>query len=174
MNIDTLITNLNLNYYQSLQLAIGKSNCEWLNEIICELKRLNLMQVAPDSESINMNDYSQTQIQKSREPQQTQQTILSTASSNHNHIFSDDKFYKRPWVKLNPIHKILKIKEFVNNLKIHSEQDRIELRDELILLVKDKKLTKPDHINYDEVSGKIISLTNLQYKNNKYYYGSDN
>ena len=78
--------------------------------------------------------------------------------------------YKKPWVKLNPVHKILKIKEFVNNLKITSEKDRILLRDELIDLVKLKILTKKEKVNYDEVNGKIISLSDLQYKNEKYFY----
>ena len=40
----------------------------------------------------------------------------------------------------------------------------------MVTLVKTKILTKKEKVKYDEVNGKIISLTNLQYKNGKYYY----
>ena len=91
-------------------------------------------------------------------------------TSNHNQIFNDDDLYKKSWSKLNSIHKILKIKEFVNNLKINSEDERTNLKDELTSLIKSKVLTNKDKIKYDEVNGKIISLVNLQYKNGKYFY----
>ena len=99
--------------------------------------------------------------------------MVSSENENHKQIFSDEELYKKPWVKLNSIHKILKIKEFVNGLKIESEKDRVELRDQLVDLVKMKILSKKEKVKYDEVNGKIISLTNLQYKNGKYYYFSE-
>ena len=98
------------------------------------------------------------------------ESITPIEINNHTQFFSDEDLYKKPWIKLNPIHKIIKIKEFVNNLKINLEKDRIILRDELIDLVKNKILTKKEKVNYDEVNGKIISLSNLQYKNEKYFY----
>ena len=53
---------------------------------------------------------------------------------------------------------------------MNSEKDRVQLRDELIDLVKLKILTKKDKVDYDEINGKIKSLCDLQYKNDKYYY----
>ena len=97
----------------------------------------------------------------------------SIESDNHKQIFSDDSLYKKSWTKLNAIHKILKIKEFVNNLKINSEKERFQLRDDLIELIKLKVLTKKEKVSYDEINGKIISLVDLQYKNGKYYYLND-
>ena len=78
--------------------------------------------------------------------------------------------YKKPWNKLNPIHKVLKIKEFINNLTNISDDEKDKLKEELIQLVKTKVLYKKEKVNYDENNGKIISLINLQYKNNKYIY----
>ena len=51
-----------------------------------------------------------------------------------------------------------------------SEKDRVKLKDELVVLIKEKILTKKENVKYDEVNGKIISLPNLQYKNGKYFY----
>ena len=89
------------------------------------------------------------------------------------HMYSDKSLYTKPWSKLNAIHKILKIKEFVENLKINSEKERTKLKDELISLVKAKVLTKKEKVKYDENNGKISSIVNLQYKDNKYFYQQD-
>lgn len=83
---------------------------------------------------------------------------------------NDDYLYKKAWNKLNQIHKVLKIKEFVKNLKINTEDESLLLYNELVELVKNKTLTKKESINYDEINGTIISISNLQYKDNKYYY----
>ena len=97
-------------------------------------------------------------------------TNSSSETENHKQIFADEDLYKKSWQKLNSIHKILKIKEFVNNLKMDSEKDKIKLKDELVGLIKDKVLTNKEKVKHDEVNGKIISLPNLQYKNGKYFY----
>jgi hypothetical protein len=78
--------------------------------------------------------------------------------------------YKKPWTKLNLIHKKLKIKEFVNELKFTSEDYRNKLRDDLLNLLEIKVLNKKDKIIYDNINGKIISLIDLDYKNGNYYY----
>lgn len=157
MNLDLITNKLDLKYYKGLQLFLNKNgtNIDWLNEYINQLYKKN-----------QNNKNSETLTEKKKEQAYTH----SSETENHKQIFSDEVLYKKPWVKLNSIHKILKIKEFVNNLKINSEKDRVELKDELVTLVKTKILTKKEKVNYDEVNGTIISLTNLQYKNNKYYY----
>jgi hypothetical protein len=38
------------------------------------------------------------------------------------------------------------------------------------LLVKNKILSKKEQVKYDEINGKIISLVNLQYTDNKYHF----
>lgn len=82
----------------------------------------------------------------------------------------DENLYKKSWSKLNTIHKIIKIKDFVNFIKFDNESDREKLKEELVNLIKTKILTKKDKINYDEVNGKIISIKNLQYKEGTYFY----
>jgi hypothetical protein len=85
-------------------------------------------------------------------------------------ITSDVNLYKKSWSKLNIIHKTIKIKEFVNNLKINSEKNREKIKNELIDLLKKKVLTKKDKVNYDEEKGVIVSLTELEYNNGMYNY----
>jgi hypothetical protein len=161
MNLDLVINKLNVKYYKGLQLYLNKNGTDikWLNDHIESL-----------SEKIQDEKNSDTQdMEKKREQHYSQ----SSETSKHNQIFADENLYKKPWVKLTLIHKILKIKEFVNNLKIDSENDRTILRDELVALVKTKVLTKKEKINYDELNGKLISLANLQYKDGKYYYSNE-
>ena len=88
-------------------------------------------------------------------------------------VFQDNDHYKKPWTKLNVIHKILKMKEFINNLKDISTMDKEMLKEQLCQLIKDKVLSKKEKVNYDMVNGKIISLLDLQYKDNKYIYLSE-
>ena len=158
MELDLITNKLDLKYYKGLRYFLSKNAIEldWLNEYIENLGK----KIQDDKNSESLTE---------KKKEQTYQ-IQSSETENHKQIFSDEEIYKKPWVKLNSIHKILKIKEFVNNLKIDSEQDRVALKDELVTLVKIKILTKKEKVKYDEVNGKIISLTNLQYKNCKYYY----
>lgn len=145
MNIDIILNNLELKYYTSIQMTLLKNNTEnkWIENHINKLNGL----VTSDTDSIKKNE-----------------VIISDQQS------TDHNLFKKSWSKLNLIHKVIKIKEFVNNIKIDTEIDRENLKDELINLVKTKVLTKKDKIIYDEENGKIISLVNLQYKDGKYFY----
>jgi hypothetical protein len=151
MNIDIIINNLELKYYTSLHNTLNKNNTEieWLKIHINKLNGI----LTTDTETIKKNDKTDT--------------IISIQQPNDNDLF------KKSWTKLNLIHKVIKIKEFVNNIKIDTEIDRENLKDELISLVKTKVLTKKDKIIYDEENGKIISLVNLQYKDGKYFYSNE-
>jgi hypothetical protein len=77
-----------------------------------------------------------------------------------------DYLYLKPWVKLTLIHKIIKIKEFVNSLDLSDENEIDELKDKLIELIKDK--TIKIKVNYDQTKGKIISISHLSFENGKY------
>ena len=151
MDLDALIMKLNTKYYKSLKKQSDKDGIklDWLNQ--------HLQKIVSDTEKKDQQTESEKKVE-----------VLETTSK----ILTDDSMYKKSWIKLNSIHKILKIKEFVNELKIDSESERIKLRDELVQLVKNKVLTKKDKIKYDEENGKIISITNLQYKSGNYYYNS--
>lgn len=81
---------------------------------------------------------------------------------------TDDFVYKKPWNKLNSVHKVIKIKEFINTMTIDDIEMKKHLRSQLIDMIKKKKLTKKNDVEYDQVNGRILSIPALQYKNNNY------
>ena len=144
MDIDIILNKLDQKYFTSLNTTLSKNNSQvsWVTD---HLNKLNGV----------VNSDTETQ----------------TIKKNENIIPSNDEnLYQKSWSKLNAIHKIIKIKEFVNNIKFDNDQAREKLKEELVDLVKAKILTKKDKIIYDEENGKIISIKNLQYKDGKYYY----
>jgi hypothetical protein len=147
MDINIILKNLKKNYYENLQYTLSKNHNA--NSI-----HVNFLNKILDTDETNLIETNSTEI----EP------IESKNNSDNNEL------YTKPWNKLNPIHKILKIKEFVNNLKNTNDSNKAELKDELSVLVKTKVLTKKEKVNYDEKNGKIISLVSLQYKDGKYIY----
>ena len=92
----------------------------------------------------------------------------NTESPTTSTQYTDDYLYLKPWVKLNTIHKIIKIKEYINMLLINDENEKNELKEKLINMIKTKIITKKDSILYDSTKGKIISIPNLQFINGKY------
>jgi hypothetical protein len=169
MNINSLKNNLDIKYYNALIIYLSKSNSsyEWLND---HLKLINNEKLSETQNSITKID-SDYLLYKNSESENRSNTNASYFDSKGNdYIFNDNEIYKKSWTKLNNIHKIIKIKEFVNNIKFDNENNRNKLKDELVELIKNKTLTKKNKIKYDEENGKIISLTNLQYKDGNYFY----
>ena len=160
MELEQFINKLKYKYYNNILNYMNEKDIksDWLNDHIT---------------SLNLNNYSDNESATFSSGSSTDNIVDSSQTNNqHNNIFSDDLLYKKPWTKLNPIHKILKIKEFVNGLKINIEENRSILKDDLILLIKNKILTKKDSVNYDEINGKIISLKKLEYKDGLYKYNN--
>ena len=60
------------------------------------------------------------------------------------------------------------MEEFVNNLSIDDLEIKKHLKSQLILMLKNKKLTKKNEVEYDATNGKVISIPSLKYKNNNY------
>ena len=104
--------------------------------------------------------------------------IMDTITSEQNNdipsatetevILTDDYIFKKPWNKLNSIHKVIKVKEFINNINMDDIEMKKLLKNQLVDMIKNKKLTKKSDIEYDHINGKIISIPSLQFKNNKY------
>ena len=84
--------------------------------------------------------------------------------------YNDDYLYKKPWTKLANIHKIIKVKEYINKLLISKVEDKDKLKETLVKLINNKILTKKDMVKYDNINGRIISIPKLVFKNNKYYF----
>jgi hypothetical protein len=144
------INYFNLKYYNNLNKYLIKNNVD--NKHIIEYidtleNKNNIMEI-----------------------QEIKKTTTDTETCNIVSVTSDVNLYKKSWSKLNIIHKTIKIKEFVNNLKINSEKNREKIKNELIDLLKKKILTKKDKVVYDEERGVIVSLTELEYNNGMYNY----
>jgi hypothetical protein len=141
-NFEKIKLLLNIKYYKNLINTCNKNN---INSSFLEIKKNNLL-----AQNINDNNIS------CGEPNITETDIISE---------NIDYLYAKSWNKLNQIHKVIKIKEFINNLEIN-DNDKEELREQLIEMIKDKK--KKNKINYDEVKCKIINISSLVFVDGKY------
>ena len=148
MSLDKLINNLNISYYNNINKYLIKHNIN--NKTITEHL---------SSLSVKQNEFNNTT------ENDMVTSSVSTVVANQ-----DDFIYKKPWIKLNVIHKIIKMKEFVNNLNLPNEKERIRIKNELIELIKNKTITKKNTVNYDESQGTIISLKHLEYIDGNYKY----
>jgi hypothetical protein len=140
------INSLNLKYYNNLNKYLIKNNIA--NQFILD----------------HINKITDKEVVEEKKVMEESDTVNIVS------VTSDVNLYKKSWSKLNIIHKTIKIKEFVNNLKINSEKSREKIKNELIELLKKKVLTKKDKVNYDEERGVIVSLTELEYNNGLYNY----
>ena len=77
-------------------------------------------------------------------------------------IYSEDFVYKKPWNKLNSIHKIIKVKDFINKLDISDMEMKKHLINQFTTMIKNKQLTKKSDVEYDHISGNIISIPSLK------------
>jgi hypothetical protein len=151
-----------------------ETNIDFTNiEKSLEMLYLNNLIKACEKNNIN-KDLLQKKIESLNKQKQLDKTLTKTISNQslnnatESPQYSDDYLYQKPWTKLTAIHKIIKIKEYVNSLLINIESDKIILKEKLVELVKDKILTKKDSVLYDSTKGKIISIPTLEYKDGKY------
>lgn len=146
-NIQNIQNLLEINYLTNLIKSCEKNGLN--KKYILEEKLLKLSQNSEIKNTIPSN-------------------ISNTDSPTTSTQYTDDYLYLKPWVKLNTIHKIIKIKEYINMLLINDENEKNELKEKLINMIKTKIITKKDSILYDSTKGKIISIPNLQFINGKY------
>ena len=118
---------------------------------------------------INIPDYK---VMKDTTPENditiTEQHTLTEGITETDTIYTEDFVYKKPWNKMNIVHKKLKLEEFVNNLDIDDLEMKKHLKSQFVSMLKNKKLTKKNEVEYDAINGKIISIPSLKYKNNNY------
>ena len=131
---------LNIKYYTNLINTCHKNNIE---SSFLEIKKNSLL-----LQNTNINILSDTEKSETVEKSE-----------------NIDYLYTKSWNKLNQIHKVIKIKEFINSLEI-KENDKEELRENLIDMLKDKK--NKNKINYDDVKCKIINIPLLTFIDGKY------
>jgi len=140
MELATIQSQLQKHYYEALLVQLKKSKLD-TKYIESLLNNLN-------------NDITESETN----------TIVNTDTDIKT---EDDYIYKKEWNKLNNIHKIIKIKEYINNLPINNTE-KDTLKSQLISLVKSKKITKKSSVVYDIVNCRIINIPCLEFKSGKY------
>ena len=168
-NIDTIEKSLEINYLTNLIRACEKNG---LNKDFLEHKKSKLSE---ESETKSNNIKKSKLLEESETKANNIKKSNSSLSFNNSDSpsteqYSDDYLYLKLWTKLSAIHKIIKIKEYVNMLLIANDKDKDELKEKLIDLVKNKIITKKDTVLYDSTKGRIISIPNLQFLNGKYIF----
>jgi hypothetical protein len=146
IDFKNIINNLKINYINNLIKSCEKNN---INKDLLE-EKLDKLKLDESPKEIK--------IMKS----------LNSTDSPSGGQFSDDYLYQKPWTKLTAIHKIIKIKEFVNNLQIKNEGEKQKIKDKLVELIKNKTLTKKESVIYDFAKAKIISINALKFIEGKY------
>jgi len=146
-NLETIQSNLKIKYINNLINGCNKSNID-TTELSTYLDKLTVQQT---------DAYTVTEKNVETEKETEKSSI--------------EYLYLKPWTKLTIIHKIIKIKEFVNNLDINNDTEKEELKDNLIELIKNKK-TK-NKINYDATKGQVLSISELSFENGKYVIKTD-
>lgn len=126
----------------------------------------NLKKILNKNNNITFNSYFDDIL--SEDNNQTESEIMTISQTISENQTNEDFYYKKPWNKLNMVHKKIKIKQFVNNLMIPKEKQK-NLNDKFMSLLNSKKLNKKTDIEYDSINGKIISIPILKCKNDEYY-----
>ena len=90
-----------------------------------------------------------------------------------NNIFDnlDQYMFNKPWNRLPEVHKLIKMKEYINkSLIIYDNEKKNILIKKVFAAVKQKKLTRKGSVNYDQVKGRIVAIPSLKYDKNKEEY----
>ena len=85
----------------------------------------------------------------------------------------DDFLYKRPWKKLDKIHKKIKLNEYLEKNLFNADEENLnEIKKLLRNEFKNNKLNSAKKIFYDALSSKILGINGLDYnpETNKYSY----
>ena len=83
----------------------------------------------------------------------------------------DEYLYRRPWNRLDEIHKRNKLEEYISNYLFNAPEDNIkQIKSELMNDLKNKKLNSAKYVTYDPASTTILNITNLEYDNEKCIY----
>ena len=145
MELEYLKSQLNIKYYNNLIKATNRTNLKdnYLADKVLQVK---------DSCEILTSSITETDI-------------LNETSKI---VYSEDYLYKRSWTKLSTIHKIIKMKEYVNQLLIDDPDEKKKLEKTLVNLVKKRVLTKKNRVKYNSIKGIIYSIPDLVYQKGIY------
>lgn len=87
----------------------------------------------------------------------------------------DDYLYRRPWNKLDQIHKKNRLENYFENYLFDAPKENIKsIKSKIMKDFNDKKLNTSKGVNYDPISSTIIGITNLNYDNELCEYSYPN
>ena len=160
------------NYENKIEDIQRKIKIKHLQELI---KKLN-----SDNNDFHIKDLQKiVKILKERSTQQNDYQQLSPSKNvdnnkiNSNKLFDniDQYMFNKPWNRLPEVHKLMKIKEYVNkSLIIYENEKKEKLINQMFTAVKQKKLTRKGSVNYDSINCRIISIPDLKYNKAKEVY----
>jgi hypothetical protein len=93
--------------------------------------------------------------------------------SRHTNIYEnvDQYMFKRAWNRLPEVHKLIKIKEYVNkSLIIYDKEKKEKLLKIMFSAIRAKQLTRKGSVIYDPIKGRVISVPNLKYNKKEETY----
>lgn len=151
-------------YYKSLKKTLNKHNNSKYNSYFEDILSEDNF---TDTECSNTQGNTESNTQSNTISITQSITKNITQSITNSETNNDDFYYKKPWNKLNIVHKRIKIKEFINTLMITKEKKK-ELYNKFSSLLNSKKLTKKNDVEYDSINGKIITIPVLKFKNEEY------
>jgi hypothetical protein len=80
----------------------------------------------------------------------------------------DKLIFKRPWTKLPPAHKIVKVKQYIGNIKELTKTTQEKLLEELTNIINDGKLGTKRHVVYDPEKELIETIPVLKIEGDSY------
>lgn len=98
-------------------------------------------------------------------------TVLKTTKEKREDMFKeiDKHIYKKPWNRLKPIHRLEKVKQFVNTeFDEESETKRKKILADLTKHINNGKLNTKKSVVYDPKEEKILSMPALKVKKDTY------
>ena len=150
-SIDTKLLKTSIDEKQSLITSSNRLNANLLSTGIVsndEFNRLNNI----TSNILNVTD-----------------SIIEKKNSEIDNKLSetDEGYFYKPWNKMSTVHKIIKIKQFVNNMNIENDK-KSKLITYLKTALKKKIISKNDQVIYNISQAKIVSIPKLELKNNSF------
>jgi hypothetical protein len=141
---------MNLNYYQNIMDEYFFTNIKQCTNNINDIDIINKHISEISSNITNVTD-----------------TISEKKQSDINTKLSetDETYFYKPWNKMTTVHKIIKMKQYVNDMDISSNQKH-HLIDFLKVSINKKKIIKNDQVIYDISRAKIVSIPKLEIKKN--------
>jgi len=151
------------NYDSKIENLKNKIQIKYIQAIIKQLGNDGSNYHLNDLQKIMLDLKNNTKVDKKK------QENNSTKTNLFNNI--DQYMFNKPWNRLPEVHKLLKMKDYVNNsLIIYDNSKKEKLMKELFSNVKKKNLTRKGSVNYDHVNCRIISIPSLKYDKNKEEY----